>query len=555
MNTTVTLEAEVVGYIQSKSCSLSYQENISLLEIGNHQMVFSQTFGPHDRSCQVQVSPFTDDTGNLTHISCHLYCVPMEEEKYNDWKRSIATFSLKLLDPITKEVIASKYLTGGFLFSNSSPCSGWDTFLKMEDFSRLGLSQVLMHVIITWDPDFDPFPGSTKAVIDPSLIAELEWLRAEYANVPKNNDSDLKLELARTELAELRQRVKLLVSELEESRLSENEHRVSQVKFHTAKERLSKLRMALEDGLENRENISESDIETELKACKVQLASLYHEKAQVDLKLSQALSELQFVNRSSKDNVLLAPIPTYEEQILAAEVDPLEKIMQSIETAGNETMIGRAAIEELESKISLRTISSIPNPERAGFIADLSMVQCGLDVSYATLCEVAESLHLLPDVSEFLHAQKELQDIRRIISEKKAILEERKVVPMVASVDITNSVLLGVAPPTDATSPLSPPPVGFPSVYPPTLRGKRSSAPIFNEIEQQNDLKNINTRIENLADILKTNVINTTIPVGSSFRPADIEPWTPKEGNSILDNDQLKVFFEIHVTLMSNRTF
>lgn len=546
----VRIEAQIIGTMVGKAVQLEYEEQIPLSQVSNQQMVCSSIFGSSNSALwEAQFSPFVDELGNFTFIAGYLRPVVANGSASDQfsWKRKISTFSMKLLHPSSREVLASKCLTGGFGFSESKQYSGWDDYLGAESFLQFGVENVIMQINISWDPRQFVDHQRVSTSFASQVQNGSDWYRNQYESSQgalKNAESVVKRhDLALEEIQELRRRIQLLSSELQNARVSEKEYRVSQVRFSAVKEKLSKLRLTLDSDLHPPTfDANSEDISSELASCKLQLANLFHEKAQVDLKLSQALSELQFVNRSSRDNLLLAPIPSFEEQE-SFENDPVEKIHQAIEVSKNEVLVGKAALEEFKMKTAHRNLSVLSNLDRAGLTADISMVQCGLDVANATLTEAAEDLHLLPDVTEFLNAQKELQEVRTLFSRTRYILDEnpaRSMMSHASSIDSQGFVGATATSPTGIVSPLFPPPI-VPSLIPKN-RGKRSSNPQFSEIEQQSDLKAISVRIESLTDMLKTGSVGTPAVSGARpFRPSDIEPWTPKESSSVLDNTQLQV--------------
>ena len=511
-----------------KITSLYHEEKLAIGLILNNQIVSSSSFGPPESEFLAEFASLPDSNGNFNSISAHLRALLPHASN----RRKMATFDMKLLHPSNREVLCSKCLTGGFTYSIYTPISGWDDFLTADAFLNLKLEYVILQICISWDPH------QFSRYITPLSDSNINQI---------SESSTKKYDLALEEIQELRKRIHLLNFELATSRTSENELHVSQVRFSTMKEKLSKLRLSLENDFCLTDNMNE-DSNRELASCKLQLANLFHEKAQVDLKLSQALSELQFINRSSRDSILLAPIPSFEEQNLI-EVDPIEKISLAIETARNEALIGKAALEEFKSKTANRIISNLSNLDRSGLIADISMVQCGLDVANATLAEAAENLHILGDVSEFLHVQKDLQEVRMNFSSARASLDEnhsRSMLSHASSIDSQGFSGTVISPANGIISPIFPPPI-VPSLIPKN-RGKRSSNPHFSELEQQSSLKAISVRIESLSEMLKTGAVGTSLLSATrSFRPSDIEPWTPKEGSSGLDHNQLQVFFSTNI--------
>ena len=525
------MEIQVVGTMFVQTSTMDYEEIIAL-PLHNGNQVYSQAFGPHSCAWSLQFS--SHFLNGLTYLAGHLSPIQSEFEQSlgPQWDRIISTFSLKVLHPITREVIGFKCLTGAHFFQNGNELAGWDEFIPMDSLTQLGLNEILVKVSIAWDPALlseHTTLGKTKFALSQSVpLSEATQLRDKL----KATESSLALKsIALQELNELRQRVKFLGAELSEVRNAEMEFNKSQVRVNTVRERLSLLRKNMEQDFSNI-SYEKLDPEKELEISRSEVVRLYHEKAQLDLKFSQAQSELQFVNRSSRDNFLLAPIAKYEE-----DTDPFEKIQQALETARSEITVGTATLAEVNEKLGDRPISAISILDRAGMIADMSMVQCGLDVANATLHEAAEHLHLLEDVSEFLNTQKELQEMRLNFIHTKIGLEE-------GTVRRASSAYLAVqtAVNTQTSSPLnavSPPPI-VPSVIP-RHRGKRSSAAQFLELEPNTEIKSINAKLEHLSDMLKSTVIVPASDNARPFNPSEIPPWAPKEDKTFFDQGKLEV--------------
>lgn len=507
-----------------KTSTIQYEESIPVTNILNQQMLITSPFGPDDCSWNVEFAPFTDPQGNMTHFSGHLKPIKsqFEESLGPSWERAISALSLQLVDPVSNVILSSKCLTGAFIYSDTNFSAGWDDFLLLDQYSLP--DPALVKVKVTWDPELlrdYTFLGKTRTALAKTSSCYL-------ASESELEQSRLDLSLAETklarqeyglqELAAVRERLKLITAELTESRNTENEYSMSQIRVSTVKERLALLRNSLDaDFSNNVHDANDGDLNVQLQISKSEYACLFLEKAQIELKLSQALSELQFVNRSSRDNLLLAPIPSYEENAYFA-LEPLELIQHALETGRNEILVGKASLEEVHSKLYERNLSEISGMDRAGFIADISMVQCGLDVANAKLHEAAIHLHMMHDQVDFMNVQNELHDLRLQFSDKKSKLEGFQVL---------------------SPTILQPPPIL--ANFPMKAKSKRSSSAQFNELEQQTEIKAVNTRIDSLADLVKLK-INVPSKSTKSFRVDDLEPWTPIESYGLgVDGRKLQV--------------
>ncbi|KAI8897380.1 hypothetical protein BC833DRAFT_49643 [Globomyces pollinis-pini] len=591
---TMIMDIQVIGTTRVKTSTIVFEEQLYVSAAAVDQSLYSSYFGPPSCQWQVRFSLVFDDMNRLCNMSGYLAPVKsqFEESLGNQWDRAISTFQLNIYNPITQQLMVSKSWTGGFNFAEFNSLAGWESLFE-ETLTEM-IDTFTFKVEVTWDPALlNEYTGLGKAKaalnsssvnisqleqqLEAAFAAKLQYIEEKQTltgyidrlttQLQELQVKSVKQDEALKELDLLRQRNNLITTELAAVRDEQRSHHVREIVFASAKERLANLRLSITREEFNSQPL-EQGLEYQLESCQAELAEMRHEKAQLDLKLAQALSELHFVNRSNKDNVLMAPIVSHDDTYGSEEiqtVDPIERIGQAIETGRNECTLGRAAIEELNSKIQVMSIKQGTKSEKAGLIADISMLQCGLDVASATMYEAAESLHLLEDKSEFDTIQLDLEDVRRKLVDIKnglemsinGILSYRK-----QSGVSHNGGEIGLPPKsingsiqsfigTPASVSRTP---ALPITKSPAKPGSRTPLQKSNtlafedDMTQQDesvapgDLKKISNRIDSIVDLIK----NSFIPNGQvNWSVDEIESWTPAEDqNSKLDAQQLQILLK-----------
>ena len=94
----VRFEIEILGSMTVDTSTMNFDEVVPISTITNQQLVTTSVFGPEDCRWQVQFGAFTDQDGNLTHISAHMQPVhsTFETALGGNWDRKISTLCLKL---------------------------------------------------------------------------------------------------------------------------------------------------------------------------------------------------------------------------------------------------------------------------------------------------------------------------------------------------------------------------------------------------------------------------------------------------------------------------
>jgi hypothetical protein len=158
-------------------------------------------------------------------------------------------------------------------------------------------------------------------------------------------------------------------------------------------------------------------------------------------------------------------------------------------------------------------------------LADISMVQCGLDVASATMYEVVSNINLLETQQDFFDTQSELERIRSEILKVRLLLETN------SDRAIADSELIDVVPP---------PPVV--SGYNAPRKSKRSSVDKSPLISEPDHIKTINHRMDSLVDLIKTSISSQNGGGNIVNQPDDFETWTPAENRSNqFDGTQVQV--------------
>ncbi|KAJ3274076.1 hypothetical protein HDV01_003569 [Terramyces sp. JEL0728] len=569
-NNTIRISAQVHGPLLLKTSTILYEQPISLpITLG--QELETNAFGPATCQWQVKLVPISDEFGKISCVSGYLYPVKSKFENSlgQQWDRVISTFTLKLVDKYTSQTICSKSLTGGFVFTEDNLFSGWDTFMSIED--ALSTNLVILHAEVTWDPNSlneNTVLGKLKAALQNSIEEKnqtqqrIGFLETELVKFTENEQSLsqyiqrlnsqlneqqtalYKNQLASQELENLRQRVTLLTTELEDARNEQVDFYSTNVRLSTAKARIAEIRTKM-DSDDIQPPVMPGDIHAELAHYKSQLAQVFHEKAQVDLKLSQSLSELHFVQRSKKDEVLLAPIQNHEHLIHADNsIDPQQKIIDAIDTSRIEISAGKAVLEEVNAKTAVLQLTCISKTEKSGLIAEISMIQCQLDVAAATMYELEEEYLADSPNAEFSTVLAELEEVRTAMAFTRESIEKGKTVNL--SPKKKYETPAGVAPP----------PI-LPSVnHPKSRKSYVANEAVINSSEahvNDNNFKVLQPqfdfftgKLDSVVDLIKNTLSTPRESVVNAQKfELQIESWAPKEdSDSKLDAGQLQILLK-----------
>ena len=474
---------DVSGTQTVPTSTVAYEYRLNELHVSHMDSApaFSLPFGPRDCSWVVE---FHRLVGEANQMAVYIRPVLSEFEKSlgSLWSRQISTLVVQFLDPQSKQVLGSKSLTGGFIFSaKDNERAGWDQFWSPQDFTNNGSPEsVLLHVTVTWDSlelakstrvgkiktalslkndsahrinDNSALQGQLdqlQAVLQSKIVeveqasyrtqAFKERLAIVEANLEETQQSLTETVKYNDEVDLLRERVAIMTEELQFARKEQEMKDELHITLKDVKARLLKTRLSLENSSETQydfeeENVKPEDLKAELLVRKQQIAQLEFELAKSNAALSQN-------HRQTVDESLSVAIEHSEPP---GSPTPDEKIANALETAANETYVANTALSEVHSKLSVMD-ADVPRSERASMVAELAIIQCGLDVAYASLFEAQEISAAkgltLPEQSERIFG--ELLTVRSQIHYTRQNIES----------DNAFTLLVTGAVPLDATVPL-----------------------------------------------------------------------------------------------------
>ncbi|KAI8904864.1 hypothetical protein EDD86DRAFT_258697 [Gorgonomyces haynaldii] len=413
---TTVIEIQVFGPSTVNKCCILYQEKLS-----DQLPQETLSFGPSSCSWKLLI-----DQG--------LYLSPVlsdfELSLGDAFSRSISALTVKLLDPITKEAFESKSLTGGFLFDKDNLKAGWDTFTPVW-------KQCIVHCKIVWDPLVlskatasgklrqhisKQFVKLQSQSIYQTQILELEQKNQEYQSVLEQTEQQMvqyeqqalryEQQLQEREFLfernqELELRLQQLGERIQSLRSQQNQWTTANVKLKKVKHDLVRIRSLLDQTCEKSILVDQDPLEQQLMDQKLINADL-------EVRLAQALAQLNFVDQKE------------DEQLFERPMSPEEKMLTALESARLELQVGQQTYDELNARLLEMTPDS-PLTERMALIAELNMVICGLDVANASLHEAAERTQVPQDFEmtrqELGNMIYGLQSLRRILENEPFLSE------------------------------------------------------------------------------------------------------------------------------------
>jgi hypothetical protein len=509
----VYIVIRVVGPTVSNAATLKYRETIKLSFLDN--LIWSCPFGVDSINWKIKFSIHNENG----HSYIAAYLVPILSDYENE--RIICSFILKLF--INDQMVTQKCITNNMKLGAGTYKCGWN---KLIDQAKV-IDLVTFEAVVIWDPST---LKKARNMMNSKLVnrkgleekvkilqSELEFSYKKIYELETFSNQDLNNQ-GLQELYNCRERVKLLTAELNEFRTLNNNCQVQNVKLAAVKERLSRLKLFLEgveinDKFNDRENVP-------LDTLHLEYARVLHEKAELELKFAQCKSELDFVNRSRKDGVLMSAIPHHDEvnSLNSFElVHPEDKFLHAIQTAVNETLVGKTAIEEISAKLT----SEMTSFQKAALLADIGVVQCGLDVANATILEIDISSLKEVEQDEYYNALNGLTLTRQQLMILLFELE---------SPDMFFRLCESKGFNISASTPKLPPPTGVISHRVPR---KRSTTEMIPELEQ---FRQVNRKIDLLMEIIQSEPNSCFSPKLVQEHEEEIEDW-PEEKLVINHND------------------
>ena len=415
LNGKVLLQVEVSGSVVVNTSTIEMLEKIPFSSIIDNNSVESKAFGPE--ACQ-WILKLAIESDNC--LSAYLCPVLTEIEEILGCHRVISTFSLNLCGDEDSNVISTKSLTGSFRFTESAPRAGWDKFADADNLKSF--ANLLFAVNITWDPtplsEYTAL-GKTRVALANSIaeksniVHEKDYFLHEATRLNEEleswfssfQDLDSKYQNLEKMYSEAENKLRIISTELDESRQDKNELQSSRVQLASVKERLAWLSNHMyNDTLPSLSGAEEPD-ELEVFDLRSKVAQVTHQKSDLELQVVKLQNEVENVTRQLSDSYVYSNNVAQQNGVYEIEND--QSVESALETARIEIATCREAIQISQNKNRVsETLATL-----AGEMADLSMIQCGADVAYATLCEFAESGYPYDQQVEDIAV--ELQAVRR----------------------------------------------------------------------------------------------------------------------------------------------
>lgn len=417
-NGQTTIEVNVYGVQTIKEATFMYEELVPI----PHTM----SFGPASCCWQLKVtekdgwiSAFLDPIlSNLE--TCVVDAAP----------RIISALTVKLLDSHTKKTLISKSITGGFIFDGES--AGWSQLYPS------GNREVWVQCHITWDPqNFSKVTGIgkvKKALADAIIQKEND----QYNFSEKLGELNAEIEALRDELSQsrpivarysqLEERTVQLMDELRNARSDEQQTDSLRITLASFKHRLLQIRHSMEEPVKPHVEVDPMNPDV------IRLAEI---NAELQIKISQLVADLNYANSCIADQNLLTLTPENEE------IDT--KVEDKIKNARIEVDRAETAITEAQFKV----ISN--RGDQLSLIAEISLIQSGCDVALADLHDL--KIDMILANSEFDDAMLALIDvIPRLVVLRKTIEEkifhsskrrQSEPPPMIPSANIRTKPVIG----------------------------------------------------------------------------------------------------------------
>ncbi|KAI8928969.1 hypothetical protein BC831DRAFT_45025 [Entophlyctis helioformis] len=479
----VTIEVEVIGPQVIQTGTIQYEYTIphfaGAARGESSDPHISLPFGPSGCSWVAQVYCQGNNESRGSHVSAYLSPIKsdFEEALGPHWSRAISTFTIKLIHPATRQTIVSKSITGGFLFRDGEALlTGWDQLWPLDRIEEAlsGTDTLHLYVAVTWDPlHLAPSTsiGKVRAALAKVSQSQKRYKQAALSyreqtanlttdlhrrtrelehsqtrqkafhdrlSVLQNRlaDSQKQLQLAQRtddEVAALRARVDLLTKELAVARESQMAGERQQIALAQAKLRLTALRTSLDEEsfptadaataslADNDPAAAASSSDTDPIALQTRIVQLQRNVAELEYDLAQTKSTLNDVMRQQTDAALGEPIEAAD----APEPALHDRVQAALSAAVDEINLGSATLEEANSKLSVLGPET-RRSERASIVAEIAMIQCGIEVARASLLEtyeLAEAAGALP-IDGFDQVYNDLDMVRSQLGQTRACLED-----------------------------------------------------------------------------------------------------------------------------------
>lgn len=188
----------------------------------------------------------------------------------------------------------------------------------------------------------------------------------------------------------MRKKMEIMEDELNRKREEEIDANRNQLRIGDVKERLIRLRTSMDQELEPLNCIGLDRIPV-IRADTAPIISLD--------------------TLACTDRMVYSKIPSVFDEGIKFGEDPTVKVSEALQHAHTEVLNGEAAISKVIKTLLNRSMDEVPMLEKATMMADMALVQCGLEVANASLYEI--EAHIGDnDANLFKMTKKKIEDIR-----------------------------------------------------------------------------------------------------------------------------------------------
>ncbi|KAJ3035043.1 hypothetical protein HDV00_004369 [Rhizophlyctis rosea] len=451
---TLTIEADVVGDQTVDWAMYQYQWEIpSFLQLTEDETL-SQPFGTSDCQWRLKIHRQGDKDGQGTHLSAYL--VPERTERElalgSVWTRPIVSLTVKMWAANPSEVLVSKTLTGGYIFSEDNLTSGWSQLCELSVLNDVldYYGTLSLQAEVVWNPAFAS-PGTqvgkardSLALVNvevPHLRRAVEALRDELDSA-KGELVNVRSELSASsnERSASQQEVAILRSQLEESKGETEALRISLAESEARVKLLAKWEgkhaMAQKDLAEVRIRLEEMDkMKEQLAAAKQELQNVRNVQDAGDslkVKLGKIKARIVSIRAGMEDDAELSQDTLAEGQENTEELDAQKLKAQLIET--------QAKLAQTEADL-VATQVQLEQKERAmtdaAIFAPMGMDQPAETDETPTLQSALEAVR-----NELLVAQTVLEDTNFPPTEAERASASAEVAMVMAELDVARATLV-----------------------------------------------------------------------------------------------------------------
>ncbi|KAJ3052392.1 hypothetical protein HK097_006350, partial [Rhizophlyctis rosea] len=458
---TFIIEADVIGDQTVDWAMYQYQWDIpSFLQLTEDETL-SQPFGTVDCQWRLKIFRQGDKDGQGTHLSAYL--IPERSDKDvalgSVWSRPIVSLTIKIWTNDPNEVLVSKTLTGGYLFSSENLTSGWSQLYELSQLNEVldWYGTLCLQAEVVWNPMFaNPSTQLGKARDSLSSIStevphlrravealreELDTSKAEIVNLSASlSAAHNELALLQSTHSQSQQEITNLQSHLTEAR---NDCESLREGLAGAEARIKGLK-----SLEGKYAVAQKD----LQEARVRL----EEKEGYKEQLGRARVELQGV-RNVQDEVgkLRAVVARVKGRIAGIRAGMEEGGVVPVEGDGDEEVGGedlkarwlqsRAELEKIKAEL-VETREELEQKSRAmtdaAIFSAREIDRTGTEPSYTEEGQTLLHTALQSVKNELLVAQTVLEDTNLPPTETERAALSAEVAMVMAELDVARATLV-----------------------------------------------------------------------------------------------------------------